>query len=234
MALALLEAKAALQRWEVPVGCARRALARPCVAAALTPSLSPPFSCVLVRGGCVVASGANGPNAARDATRHAELEAADALLEHHGGDPDAADFPSCTLYVTCEPCISAQQRPPRVAVLLYCRLTRLHHHLHHRSRVRSVCRRPVSAARPPRRLRLRQRPVRGLRLSAGGRLRRRRRWRVRERRRFRSLAAAARPWRSPRGRVGGAAESVLSPRQPERREREGVCLLALTHTKRCC
>jgi tRNA(Arg) A34 adenosine deaminase TadA len=39
------------------------------------------------------------------ATRHAEFEAIDALLDAHGGDVAAARFEACQLYVTCEPCI---------------------------------------------------------------------------------------------------------------------------------
>jgi tRNA-specific adenosine deaminase 2 len=37
--------------------------------------------------------------------RHAEFIAIDKLLEQHEGDVDAAGFPRCELYVTCEPCI---------------------------------------------------------------------------------------------------------------------------------
>jgi len=39
------------------------------------------------------------------ATRHAELEAIDALLASCQGDVAAARFPDCALYVTVEPCI---------------------------------------------------------------------------------------------------------------------------------
>lgn len=81
MRAALVEAKLALDAWEVPVGC------------------------VIVRDGAVVATGSNAPNETRNATRHAELEAIDALLAAHGGCPTAARFPDCTLVVTCEPCI---------------------------------------------------------------------------------------------------------------------------------
>jgi len=38
-------------------------------------------------------------------TRHAEMIAVDALLGRYNGDFEAADFSSCILYVTCEPCI---------------------------------------------------------------------------------------------------------------------------------
>ena len=38
-------------------------------------------------------------------TRHAEMIAIDTLLSRCNGDLEAADFGSCILYVTCEPCI---------------------------------------------------------------------------------------------------------------------------------
>jgi len=81
MKLALNEAQKAFNRLEVPVGC------------------------VIVRNGRVLAGGSNKTNESRNATRHAELEAIDTILEAHGGDLQAADFPRCHLYVTCEPCI---------------------------------------------------------------------------------------------------------------------------------
>lgn len=84
MGVALSEARAALRRLEVPVGC------------------------VIVRGGSALAVGSNRTNAARDSTRHAEMEALDALLqrEEPSGPAHARQlFRECTLVVTCEPCI---------------------------------------------------------------------------------------------------------------------------------
>ncbi|KAK9735402.1 hypothetical protein RND81_04G203800 [Saponaria officinalis] len=86
MELAIKEAKMALERLEVPVGC------------------------VIVKDGKVVASGSNRTNETRNATRHAEMEAIDALLQLWQKDgvsqSDVAKrFSECVLYVTCEPCI---------------------------------------------------------------------------------------------------------------------------------
>ncbi|KAL9233304.1 hypothetical protein vseg_008323 [Gypsophila vaccaria] len=86
MELAIEEAKKALERLEVPVGC------------------------VIVKDGKVVASGSNRTNETRNATRHAEMEAIDDLLQQWQGDglsqSDVAKiFSECVLYVTCEPCI---------------------------------------------------------------------------------------------------------------------------------
>ena len=80
---ALGEARAALVQGEVPVGC------------------------VLVRGERIVARGHNRANALRDATRHAELVAIDALLARsQDGQSDAArTLEGCELFVTCEPCV---------------------------------------------------------------------------------------------------------------------------------
>lgn len=88
MGVALSAARAALRRLEVPVGC------------------------VIVRGGVILGTGSNHTNAARNATRHAEMEAVDAVLNGaslgaSGGDPGGTRelFRECTLVVTCEPCI---------------------------------------------------------------------------------------------------------------------------------
>lgn len=81
MRQALGEAWRAYERQEVPVGC------------------------VVVRDGAVVARGSNRTNELRNATRHAELEAVDAMLAASGGDVAAAGFDRCELFVTCEPCI---------------------------------------------------------------------------------------------------------------------------------
>eukprot|EP00249_Psilotum_nudum_P013383 c24301_g3_i3 orf=652-1227(-) len=86
MRLALDEARDALTRKEVPVGC------------------------VLVEKGQVIASGSNRSNETRNATRHAEMEAIDKVLKkwqqlHLNQQQVAQRFAECHIYVTCEPCI---------------------------------------------------------------------------------------------------------------------------------
>lgn len=84
MAAALDMARQALEAGEVPVGC------------------------VIVHAGQVIAQGRNETNAARNATRHAELVAVDRLIEEHCQGKVAAAMEllaSATLYVTVEPCI---------------------------------------------------------------------------------------------------------------------------------
>ncbi|WRX32951.1 Cytidine and deoxycytidylate deaminase domain - like 5 [Theobroma cacao] len=86
MELAIQQAKLALESLEVPVGC------------------------VFIKDGKVIASGRNQTNETRNATRHAEMEAIDILLEKWQRDglskSDVAEtFSKCILYVTCEPCI---------------------------------------------------------------------------------------------------------------------------------
>nr|GMD24194.1 tRNA-specific adenosine deaminase 2 [Ipomoea batatas] len=86
MKLALEQAKLALDSLEVPVGC------------------------VMVEDGEVIASGRNRTTETRNATRHAEMEAIDILLEQwkkSGLSPSEVSerFSKCVLYVTCEPCI---------------------------------------------------------------------------------------------------------------------------------
>lgn len=86
MKLALDQAKLALDSLEVPVGC------------------------VILEKGTVIASGRNRTTETRNATRHAEMEAIDFLVEKwqmDGLQPgEAAEkFSNCALYVTCEPCI---------------------------------------------------------------------------------------------------------------------------------
>ncbi|CAN6289601.1 unnamed protein product [Urochloa humidicola] len=86
MERALEQAKFALDNLEVPVGC------------------------VIVEDGKVISSGSNRTNATRNATRHAEMEAIDVLLQEWqriGLDQAqvAEKFTGCDLYVTCEPCI---------------------------------------------------------------------------------------------------------------------------------
>ncbi|WOL01850.1 tRNA-specific adenosine deaminase 2 [Canna indica] len=86
MELALEQARFALENLEVPVGC------------------------VIVEDGKVISSGSNRTSETRNATRHAEMEAIDTLLEEWqmiGLDQlEVAEiFSRCDLYVTCEPCI---------------------------------------------------------------------------------------------------------------------------------
>ncbi|KAL2635659.1 hypothetical protein R1flu_007138 [Riccia fluitans] len=91
MHLAVNEAKQALSRLEVPVGC------------------------VIVQNGEVIGQGSNRVNETRNATRHAEMEAIDMILSQwtpnqSSVSPSAEEqirqkFGECELYVTCEPCI---------------------------------------------------------------------------------------------------------------------------------
>ncbi|KAL8149398.1 tRNA-specific adenosine deaminase TAD2-like [Apium graveolens] len=86
MKLAIEQAKLALNNLEVPVGC------------------------VIIEDEKVIAAGRNRTNETRNATRHAEMEAIDILLEQWQriglSNADIAKrFSKCTLYVTCEPCI---------------------------------------------------------------------------------------------------------------------------------
>ncbi|KAF8389426.1 hypothetical protein HHK36_026121 [Tetracentron sinense] len=86
MELAMQQAKLALDSLEVPVGC------------------------VIVEDGKVIASGKNRTTETRNATRHAEMEAIDVLLEQWQkiglSESEVAEkFSRCNLYVTCEPCI---------------------------------------------------------------------------------------------------------------------------------
>ncbi|XP_065621533.1 LOW QUALITY PROTEIN: tRNA-specific adenosine deaminase TAD2 [Quercus suber] len=86
MELAIQQAKLAMDSLEVPVGC------------------------VIVEDGKVIASGRNRTTETRNATRHAEMEAIDILLEHWQKNglsklEVAEKFSNCYLYVTCEPCI---------------------------------------------------------------------------------------------------------------------------------
>ncbi|GFQ04645.1 tRNA-specific adenosine deaminase 2 [Phtheirospermum japonicum] len=67
-------------------------------------------SCVIVEDQVVISSGRNRTTETRNATRHAEMEAIDVLLEQWQKDgftnkEVALKFSRCSLYVTCEPCI---------------------------------------------------------------------------------------------------------------------------------
>ncbi|KAG0627610.1 hypothetical protein M758_2G215000 [Ceratodon purpureus] len=86
--LAFAEAKGALGRLEVPVGC------------------------VIVKDGEVIGRGSNRTNETRNATRHAEMEAIDMVLclwqqslTAHSDNVSTEGFQQCDLDVTCEPCI---------------------------------------------------------------------------------------------------------------------------------
>ncbi|CAI8613679.1 unnamed protein product [Vicia faba] len=86
MELAIQQAKLAMDALEVPVGC------------------------VIVEDDKVIASGRNRTTETRNATRHAEMEAIDVLLEQWQKNglsmtEVAKKFSNCSLYVTCEPCI---------------------------------------------------------------------------------------------------------------------------------
>ncbi|KAJ9537949.1 hypothetical protein OSB04_030682 [Centaurea solstitialis] len=86
MKLALEQAKIAFDSLEVPVGC------------------------VIVMDGKVISCGRNRTNETRNATRHAETDAIDVLLEQWKEKEltkaqVAEMFSKCYLYVTCEPCI---------------------------------------------------------------------------------------------------------------------------------
>jgi tRNA-specific adenosine deaminase 2 len=64
-----------------------------------------PVGCVFVdtRVNKVIAVGHNKTNESRNGTKHAEMNAIDDLV--FAGHFSPADFASCELYVTCEPCI---------------------------------------------------------------------------------------------------------------------------------
>ncbi|KAI0318096.1 cytidine deaminase-like protein [Amylostereum chailletii] len=66
-----------------------------------------PVGCVFVRGGKVIAKARNRTNELQNATRHAELEAIDAILANPMLTPESVPYPlkDTTLYVTVEPCI---------------------------------------------------------------------------------------------------------------------------------
>ncbi|KZV60278.1 cytidine deaminase-like protein [Peniophora sp. CONT] len=69
-----------------------------------------PVGCVFVRNGTVIARARNRTNELRNATRHAELEAIDAILADPNLTPQNAEARACplggtTLYVTVEPCM---------------------------------------------------------------------------------------------------------------------------------
>lgn len=81
MRVALEQAQFALERLEIPIGCA------------------------FVRNNKVIATGSNRTNEERNGTRHAELDAIDSLLAHAVTTGTAVPFRECDVYVTCEPCI---------------------------------------------------------------------------------------------------------------------------------
>ena len=61
--------------------------------------------CVVVRGREIIARGRNATNATKNGTRHAELEAIDALVAQHGHARATELLRDIDLYVTVEPCI---------------------------------------------------------------------------------------------------------------------------------
>ncbi|KAF8548936.1 cytidine deaminase-like protein [Imleria badia] len=68
-----------------------------------------PVGCVFVRDGTIIAKARNRTNQLRNASRHAELEAIDLILEDPSLTPPSSTtrYPlaNTTLYVTVEPCI---------------------------------------------------------------------------------------------------------------------------------
>ncbi|KXN84218.1 tRNA-specific adenosine deaminase subunit tad2 [Leucoagaricus sp. SymC.cos] len=66
-----------------------------------------PVGCVFVRDARIIARARNRTNELRNATRHAELEAIDAILADKTLTPQMTPYPLSTtmLYVTVEPCI---------------------------------------------------------------------------------------------------------------------------------
>jgi tRNA(adenine34) deaminase len=74
-----------------------------------------PVGAVLVRGGAIIAGGANRPIAARDPTAHAEIEA----VRVGGRVLDTYRLTDTTLYVTLEPC------PMCAAALIHARVKRV-------------------------------------------------------------------------------------------------------------
>mmetsp|Transcript_69593 Transcript_69593/g.136828 ORF Transcript_69593/g.136828 Transcript_69593/m.136828 type:complete len:236 (-) Transcript_69593:51-758(-) len=94
MRQALIQAELAISSGEVPVGCVfvRRRGGRD-------------STCNSAEGEGVISTGFNATNAEMDATRHAELVAADQILLGSGGRFRADVFKECDLYVTCEPCL---------------------------------------------------------------------------------------------------------------------------------
>ncbi|CAL1714426.1 unnamed protein product [Somion occarium] len=66
-----------------------------------------PVGCVFVRDDKAIAKARNRTNELRNATRHAELEAIDEILENKTLTPQITQYPlsETTLYVTVEPCI---------------------------------------------------------------------------------------------------------------------------------
>ncbi|KAI7864230.1 cytidine deaminase-like protein [Spinellus fusiger] len=63
--------------------------------------LEVPVGCVFVHNNTVLARGRNKPNETFNATRHAEIEAIDAILKEH----PLTIFATTDLYVTVEPCV---------------------------------------------------------------------------------------------------------------------------------
>ncbi|CAK0782075.1 hypothetical protein CVIRNUC_005547 [Coccomyxa viridis] len=81
MSQAFVQAKQALNRGEVPIGC------------------------VIVRDGSVIATGSNLTNETRNATMHAEMDAINKVNALLPDEDKSTAYSRCQLYVTCEPCI---------------------------------------------------------------------------------------------------------------------------------
>ncbi|CAL5221138.1 g3275 [Coccomyxa viridis] len=81
MCQAFAEARNALARGEVPIGC------------------------VITRDGDIIARGSNLTNETRNATMHAEMDAIDSIVASLPDEDRDTAFHRCQLYVTCEPCI---------------------------------------------------------------------------------------------------------------------------------
>lgn len=96
----------------MPVDFMRQAVA---LALANIQSGGGPFAAVIVRGGAVVASGANRVTASNDPTAHAEIEAIRAACQTLG----SFQLDRCELYSTCEPC------PMCLGAIYWARLERV-------------------------------------------------------------------------------------------------------------
>ena len=76
-----------------------------------------PVGCVIIhRDGEIIGSGHNRTNEYHNATRHAELVAADNVLMHSVGRHKPGILAECDLYVTCEPCIMCADALSKLAV----------------------------------------------------------------------------------------------------------------------
>ena len=79
-----------------------------------------PVGCVFVVDGQIIAAGRNFVNEMKDATRHAELVAIDALTAERGRTEAQALLRRSELYVTCEPCIMCASALAQLGVASIC------------------------------------------------------------------------------------------------------------------